>query len=335
MALLGRFVLDAPAAVLSWLGRQGTRAVAALIVIGIVTPSIGALLKPFVTEAVFVLLCIAFLRVDAAALRSYLGCPKIVLAATAWTSLVIPTLFGASYLTFGLKDQSPDLFLALVLQAIAPPLMAAPAFAALMGLDATLVLCSMVASTALLPFTAPLFAYALVGPALTVSPLALGVKLFTILAGSALVGFTVRWIAGVAAIERQKERIDGFNILVLFVFIAAIMEGVAARFLAAPMTTFGLFGLAFAVSFAVLCLTALLFASAGRERALTLGFMASQRNTGLMLAATAGALPDLTWLYFAFSYFPMYLSPLLLQPLARRIIAREQTTSTPPRGPTT
>src|SRR5439155_11107031 len=230
MEFLSRLVLDAPAAVLSWLGRQGTRAVAALIVIGIIMPPIGALLKPFVTEAVFVLLCIAFLRVDAAAFRNYLGRPTIVLAATASTSVVIPTLFGASYLAFGLKDHSPDLFLALVLQAIAPPLMAAPAFAALMGLDATLVLCTMVTSTALLPFTAPLFAYAFIGPALTLSPLTLGLKLFAILAGSALVGFTVRRIAGVAVIERQKEKINGFNILVLFVFIAAIMESVAARF---------------------------------------------------------------------------------------------------------
>jgi len=116
--------------VLSWLGRQGTRAVAALIVIGIAMPSIGALLKPFVTEAVFVLLCIAFLRVDAAAFRSYLGRPAIVLAATAWTSLVIPSLFGASYLAFGLENQSPDLFLALVLQAIAPPLSAGCSYTA-------------------------------------------------------------------------------------------------------------------------------------------------------------------------------------------------------------
>lgn len=125
MEVLRRLVVDAPAAVLSWLGRQGTRAVAALIAIGIVMPSIGTLLKPCVTEAVFVLLCIAFLQVDAGALRIYLGRPTFVLAATAWTSLVIPTLLGASYLAFGLKDQSPDLFLALVLQAIASPLMAA------------------------------------------------------------------------------------------------------------------------------------------------------------------------------------------------------------------
>lgn len=195
--------------------------------------------------------------------------------------------------------------------------MAAPALAALVGLDATLVLCTMVASTALLPFTAPLFAYALVGPALVLSPLVLGLKLLAILAGSALVGFAMRSIVGVAAIERQNERIEDLNILVLFVFVTAVMESVAARFLAAPMTKIGLVALAFVVFFAVLALTTLIFASAGRNRALTLGFMASQRNVGLMLAATGGTLPDLTWLYFAFCYFPLYLSPLLLQPLAR------------------
>src|SRR5882672_4158296 len=92
MEFLSRLVLDAPAAVLSWLGRQGTRAVAALIVIGIAMPSIGALLKPFVTEAVFVLLCIAFLRVDTAAFGSYLGRPMIVLAANGMDVLGDPNL---------------------------------------------------------------------------------------------------------------------------------------------------------------------------------------------------------------------------------------------------
>jgi BASS family bile acid:Na+ symporter len=319
MAIFRRLVIDAPAAALSWLGRQGARAVAALIVIGIAVPPIGAELKPFVTEAVFLLLCIAFLRVDAAALRGHLGRPAIVLVATAWTSLALPILFGAIYLALGVDTRSPDLFLALMLQAIASPLMAAPAFASLMGLDATLVLCAMVGSTALLPFTAPLLADAFIGPGLTLSPLALGLKLFTILAGSAFVGLTARRIAGPAAIERQKEAVDGANILVLLVFIAAIMESVAARFSAAPLLTAGIAALAFVVFLTVLALTALVFSYTGRERALTLGFMASQRNVGLMLAATGGALPDLAWLYFAFCYFPIYLSPLLFQPLVRRL----------------
>jgi hypothetical protein len=39
---------------------------------------------------------------------------------------------------------------------------------------------------------------------------------------------------------------------------------------------------------------------------------------GLMLTAVGGALPDIAWLYFALSQFPIYLSPLLLKPLTVR-----------------
>lgn len=333
MRFSGMAVLEAPAWMLSWLGRQGTGAVAALVVIGIALPWIGAILKPFVSHAIFVLLCISFLRMDAGGFRAYMRRPYIVLAATAWTSLAVPALFGVGCLAFGVDKQSPDLFLALMLQGVASPMMASPALAALMGLDATLVLATLVTSTALVPLTAPLFAQAFLGPALTLSPLALGLQLFEILAGSALVGFVLRRVLGLAAIERQKERINGFNVLMLFVFVAAVMETVPARSLAAPATTMGLGALAFVVFFAVLALTALLFSFAGRERALALAFMASQRNMGLMLAATAGALPELTWLYFALSQFPIYLSPQMLRPLALRIIGREQVAS-PARGGT-
>jgi BASS family bile acid:Na+ symporter len=77
--------------------------------------------------------------------------------------------------------------------------------------------------------------------------------------------------------------------------------------------------LAFAVFFAILGATLLLFARAGKARAFALGFMTAQRNMGLMLAATGGAVPELTWLYFALSQFPIYLSPQMLQPLVRRL----------------
>ena len=133
-------VFRAATAVLAWLGRQGTRAIAAVVLIGIAVPPLGAVLRPFVTPAIFVLLCIAFLRVDAAGLRSYVRRPHLVLAATAWTMLAVPLLFGTVCLSSGLDARAPELFLALMMQAVAPPMMAAPAFAALMGFDATLVL---------------------------------------------------------------------------------------------------------------------------------------------------------------------------------------------------
>ena len=59
--------------------------------------------------------------------------------------------------------------------------------------------------------------------------------------------------------------------------------------------------LAFAIFFVLVGVTALVFRAAGRERALALGLMVSQRNMGLMVAATDGLLPGTTWLYFALS----------------------------------
>lgn len=311
-----------PVRALAWLGRQGTRAIAALVFIGIAVPPLGDLLKPFVTEAIFLLLCISFMRVDISALRDYLRRPGVVLAATGWTTLAVPLIFGIGCLAAGLDAHSPDLFLALMLQAVASPMMAAPALAALMGLDSTLVLITLVTSTALIPVTAPLFAYTFFGATLTLSPLTLGLKLFEILAGSLFMAAVIRWFVGASAIKQHKEAIDGINILILLIFVAAVMGAVAGSFLANPVKMIELALFAFAIFFALLGVTTLIFRGIGQERALALGLMASQRNMGLMLAATDGALPGLTWLYFALGQFPIYLSPQLLKPFARRLSAR-------------
>ncbi|HTP83021.1 MAG TPA: Na+-dependent transporter, partial [Alphaproteobacteria bacterium] len=219
----------------------------------------------------------------------------------------------------GLDVRSPDLFVGFMLQGIAPPMMAAPAFAALMGFDATLVLVTLVAGTALTPLTAPLFAYLFVGPALAMSPVALGMRLFAILAGSGLLALVIRRTAGAARIVRWKSELDGLNILIAYVFVAAVMENVAGRFAAEPAAMIGLAALAFVVSFALFVVTAALFVRAGREHAFTIAFMTTQRNMGLMLAATGGVLPELAWIYFALCQFPIYLLPQLLKPLARRL----------------
>jgi hypothetical protein len=238
--------------------------------------------------------------------------------------LAVPTLVGVAGLVAGLLTRSPELFIALMLQAIASPMMAAPAFAALMGLDATLVLVTLVVSSALTPFTAPLFAYVFIGSALTLPPVRLAVKLVVILGGSALVAIGIRRLVGIAAITHNKDKIDGVNILLVFVFVGAVMEHVAARVLAQPLFMLGLGALAFAVCYAILGLTTLVLLNAGRERAFALGLMASQRNMGLMVAATGNALPELAWLYFALCQFPIYLSPQLLKPLVRQVVAHRR-----------
>jgi BASS family bile acid:Na+ symporter len=209
-----------------------------------------------------------------------------------------------------------------MLQGMASPMMAAPALAALMGLDATFVLITLVTSTALVPFTASLFASLFLDGMLSISPLALGLKLLGILAASLLAATVIRWVFGAAAIQRHKRPIDGFNIVILLVFASAVMGDVAHDFVADPVFTIGVALLAFAVYFALLIVTALIFRRAGYERAFAVGLMVSQRNLGLMLAATAGALPATTWLYFALTQFPIHLAPYLLTPIARRFTAR-------------
>jgi hypothetical protein len=314
-------VLAALSAVLAWLGRQGARAIAAVVFIAIAVPPFDALLKPYVPEAIFTLLFVAFVRVETADLRSQLRKPGLLVAATVWTSLVIPALIGVACLAVHANSRAPDLFIGLMLQAIASPMMASPAFAAVMGLDTTLILTTLVASTALLPLTAPMFSSIFIGPGLTISPLALGAKLFAILAGSLLLAIVVRYFVKLSALTRYNDQINGVNIILVFVFVAAVMEDVAARFAAEPAMMVELAVLAFALTFAILVLTAVVFLKAGREPALILGLMASQRNMGLMLAATGGALPAMTWLYFALAQFPAYLSPLLFMSVARRLKA--------------
>ncbi|GLH75218.1 Na+-dependent transporter [Bradyrhizobium sp. SSBR45G] len=311
--------LALPLRALSWLGNQGTRAIVAVLLAAIAVPPLGELARPYVTHAIFLLLCISFMRVDVAMLRAHLRRPALVLVATAWTTIAVPALVGALMRITGLDAATPDLHLALMLQATASPMMASPALAALMGLDATLVLITLVTSTALVPLTAPLFAYMFLGQTLSLSPAALGLKLAGILAAALIIAVAIRLVFGIAAIRRHRAPIDGCNILILFVFASAIMAHFLADLIASPFRMLGLAVLAFAVFFLLLGITMLLFRGAGRERAMALGLMVSLRNMGLMLAATDGAIPGTTWLYFAMSQFPIHLAPQLLRPLVERL----------------
>ncbi|WP_245296872.1 MULTISPECIES: Na+-dependent transporter [Rhodomicrobium] len=292
---------------------------AGIVLLGIALPPVGVALRPFAGEAIFLLLVLAFLRADLSALKRNLTRPGLVLAATGWSMFAVPALASAALLGLGVETRAPELFAALMLQALASPVMSAPAFAALMGLDATLTLAVLILSSALVPFTAPGFAAAL-GLGVQLSPLALGAKLGLILAGSAFVALLLRRWVSPRQIERRRDEIDGLNIAILYIFVAALTSNFAEQTIAAPLRVAGLTALAFGIYFVLVALTVLLFRRAGTERAFAIAVASSQRNMGLMLAATGGALPELVWLYFAVAQFPIYLAPLMLGPVLRRLV---------------
>jgi len=106
---------------------------------------------------------------------------------------------------------------------------------------------------------------------------------------------------------------------VMFLFAVALMGDVLENAIARPMLVLGLLVLSSAVTFGLSALTALLFWYAGARTALPLAHAAGSRNTGLMLAAAAGSVPELVWLYVALIQIPIYALPLIARPFLRRL----------------
>ena len=310
--------LRLPAALLSLAGRHGTLLAAASIFIGLAVPPLSAAIKPWLGEAIIVMLTLAFLRVDPVELRRHITRPGLVAASCVWVMIVTPFVLCTLFLSLGIKQTLPGLYFMLVLQMSAPGLMSSPAIAALLGLDAALTLASLIVSIAITPITASLFTQVFLGAAL-IAPLTFGLRLFLIIAGCAAAAAIIRRIAGKRFIEAQRVRIDGMSVIAMSCFAIAAMDGVVDHFLQDPLLVVALTALAFALSLGMLALTALVFLRAGRARAFAIGLIAANRNVGLMLAATGFAVPDLAWLFFALAQFPIYLLPHLLKPLARRL----------------
>lgn len=308
---------------LAWLGRQGTRAIAVCVFLGLAVPQLSSLFRPIVAPAIFCLLVLAFLRVEPAALRGEFGRRRLFLlfVATAWIMVATPLILGLVYLALGSGELWNELSLALIMQAAAPPITSAPAFVALLGLDVAFALAALITTTAVTPLTSPFFAALFAGGALPLDATTLAVRLAFFLGGSFLVARVIRRALGDQRMREWREQIDGLSVIALFIFAVALMGVVTTRFLADPLLVLALTGLSFLVTFGLMAVTALLFRLLDTERGLALAVSSGTRNMGLMLAAATGV-SDTVWLYFAVAQFPIYLAPQLLYPLVSRVLRR-------------
>ncbi|QFS99215.1 hypothetical protein FIV06_17415 [Labrenzia sp. THAF191b] len=302
---------------LAWIGRNGTAALAVSIFIGMALPALSAYLRPYLTVAVFSLLTLAFLRVDTFAIRMRLRRPALLIAALLWMMLGAPLLTWLLIDLSGLKALGPDVMLALFIATAAPPVMAAPAFIYLLGLDGTLSLALSVAALIITPLTAPFIGELMLGPALPLSVGGLAIQLSLLLAGAFAVSIAFRKLAGEERLARSSHHISGLNVLLLLVFAIAAMDGVAASFAAKPLFTLGLTAITFCLALVQIALSLLLFSPASREDAYAIAHTCGTRNMGLMVAAFGGTLPEFTWLWFAVGQFPIYILPLFLKPFVR------------------
>lgn len=310
-------LLTLPMAALAWLGRQGTRALAVSIFIGLAVPSLAAYVKPHLAETVFVLLLFSYLRTDPSAFSRVVKAPRLAILAAVWIMVAVPLLFGTAYAFSGLRDSLPGLYTVMILQTAIAPITSSAAFAALMGLDVALSLFALIICNALSPVTTVAFSYLFLGTSL-ISPLELGGKLLFFFAASGAIAWGIRRLAGQRWIEQQKEALDGLNVIGVFIFAIAAMDGVPRHVMADPLFALGLLALIVILTLALIGVSALVFIRAGLDQGLVIGLLASFRNLGVVMAALGASLPELAWFYFALAQFPIYLFPALLKPLAKR-----------------
>ncbi|UOM36431.1 Na+-dependent transporter [Acuticoccus sp. I52.16.1] len=302
-------------AALSWLGRQGPRALVVLFIVAMAVPMLGDLLRPYVGEGVFALLVLAFLRIDPERLRATVRQPRVAILSLVWCMIAVPLGALALLRLFGVDTAAPQLFLALMMQVVTMPMMATPSIATMIGLDGTVALVAVVLAGLSMPILAPAIV-ALADVPVDLPPLRLALLLGGMLAGSAAVGLAIRAALGAGRIIRYREALDGINVIVMFIFAAAVMGDVVPTALQDPWGMAVLGVIAIGANVGLLTVSFLVLRPAGSRTALALAITSSQRNMGLILAVAGAALPETVWLYVAMGQFPIYFAAMVLKRVA-------------------
>ncbi len=316
---------DAP---LRWMARRGTVLLALSIFGGIACAPLAAALQPAVTPAVALLMTLVLLRIDPAQVLGWLRRPGLVALLSAWVLLGCPLLAWAAMRAIGMDG---PLGAGAVLMAAAAGATTAPAFARLVGLDPEISLVVALATTALVPLTAPPLALGLLGIDLAISVGGLMLRLGLMVALPGLAALLLRRWLGPARLSRIAAPVDGGVVLVLVIFAFGVMDGVQARLLADPAWAVAGMATALGVSLVLNATTALLFLPwLGRAVALAGGYLAGTRNQALFLAVLPAAADPRVTIFFALGQVPMFVLPFLLRHAYARILPGTALQTRPP-----
>ncbi len=317
---------------LAWLGRYGTQGFALSIFLGLALPQLADAARPLLPVTIFLFVAMTFARADLKALAAAIVRPGALIVAVVWLigAPVAMVLAVMKLVPAALLD--PGLVLGLAVVAAAPPIMSGPAVAMLLNIEPTVLIAATIITTSAAPFIAPPVAEWVLGGPVPIDRTLLMLRLIGLIGGAIVVAALFRWRLGYERIRSVKSELDGFGVLMYFLFAIAAMDGVTAAFLARPGLVLGYLALAFAIAIMgfVLAWFALRAFLKGSDCFL-LGYGTGQRNMGALIAALGAATPETTYLFFALAQFPIYLMPQLIKPLARRFANRPEP-SPPPGG---
>lgn len=303
---------------LARLGRHGTIGFALSIFVGLALPQFAAAARPLLAISIFVFVMLSFARAEEENVRRLLRAPKPLLMASLWLIAAPAAIITLMLTVIGRGNLDPGLVLGLAVMGAAPPIMSAPAVAMMLGLEPTLLLSAVLATTLVAPLVSPLLVELIAGAAV---PLDIGVlvqRLLLIIGGAIAGAMALRKFLGMETIRAHKETFDGIGVIMYLVFAVAAMDGVMDAALAAPGRVAQFLAFAFLMAglgFLTAWLTLRTLPPAER---FVLGYATLQRNMGLLIAALGAAAPKTTFLFFALAQFPIYLMPMIVKPMAER-----------------
>lgn len=307
------FVLTA---LLDFLGRHATRVFFVAVILALGVPGLADFARPLLLPGLVVPLVIALIRLDWSAVWGYGRRTWLVAGLLLWLMVAAPVLMAMVTAPFAIPE---GIRAGLVLMAAASPMVSAPAFALLYGLDAALAVVISVTGTLLVPLTLPPLALGLLGLDVNVPMDVLMGRLGLLVVLPFLVALGIRRFVSQAWIRSQSRRLDGVTVLVLLLFVLGMMAGVGDLMWERPGYVAAVTLAAFGANLGLHAVGTLVWWLAGRKPALTIGFCTGNRNMGLVLVSLADRAPPEVLIFFALSQFPMYMLPALLVATYRRL----------------
>ncbi len=309
---------------LALLGRYGTQGFALSIFLGLALPQFAAAARPLLPITIFLFVAMTFARADLTAMKAALRRPWAVMIAVAWLILAPVAMILCVFAVFPRESLDPGLVLGLAVVAAAPPIMSGPAVAMMLNIEPTVLIAATIVTTTAAPFVAPPLAELVQGGPVPIDRGVLMLRLLGLIGGAVVLAVVFRKLVGYERIKARKAELDGFGVVMYFLFAIAAMDGVTANFMARPGKVLLFLAIVFALAIMGFLLAFLVLRPLMKgSDCFLMGYGTGQRNMGALIAALGAATPETTYLFFALAQFPIYLMPLMIKRFAGRFAVRE------------
>ena len=303
---------------LKFLADHATKFLAFGVLTGLFLPPLADFLRPALAPAIFFSLILSLLRLDFNDVVDQLRRPYLLALFTGVGLFLSPVIMSVVVDAIGLPT---GLAIGLVLMAASAPIMTAPTFALILGLEASFAIAVVVLNHILLPFTLPAMSLWLLNLELQISLVEfMGRLLLMIGGGFAVAIFLKRFALTPECLRHHALHIDGLIVVCLVVIAISIMAGVTETFFLRPGFVLVTIAAAFLAHATLQIIGSLIFLPAGRRIAFTTGHMAGNCNMALVLEVLADKAQADVVIFFALAQLPMYMLPIIANRIYRRLL---------------